>query len=93
MLKHNPAVCFSLVAASSYIGGDTPCNGTVRYASVIGRGTAQVVTDDAEKKTALAAIVAHYGGDDQFVYPPAALRAVTILRVDISRLTAKRNAG
>jgi nitroimidazol reductase NimA-like FMN-containing flavoprotein (pyridoxamine 5'-phosphate oxidase superfamily) len=89
ILQRNPAVCFSLVAEAEILAAGTPCGWSLRYASVIGNGRAAWVTSDDEKREALDAIVAHYGGGEGHSYAPASLARVAILRVDIESLSGK----
>ena len=51
LLRANPKVSFSAVAGSKPVPGETPCKWDWSFESVIGFGTAAVVSDEAEKLT------------------------------------------
>ena len=61
MIRQNSAVCFELEADCELMKAENPCDWGMKYRSVIGYGTASVVTDAGEKKQALDIIMNHYG--------------------------------
>lgn len=58
-----------------------------RYISVI--GTASFVTDPAEKSWIFDRFMEKYARSGSWSYPGAALRGVTVIRVDVERLTGR----
>lgn len=71
------------------VRGERACDFGARYISVIGTGTASFVTDLAEKSRVFDLFMAKYAGGGVWSYPEAALRAVTVIRIDIEDLTGK----
>ena len=90
ILRKNPRICFEVDVDTEVIPAQSPCGWGMRYASVMGSGTAFLVDDPAEKREALDIIMSHYGGHGGD-YPEAMLRKVTIIRVDIEHMTGKRS--
>ena len=68
----------------------TPGGITNRYESVVGRGRASVVTGEDERLHGMTLINRHYGYEDA----PGECRsmhATLVIRIDIERVTGKRN--
>ncbi|MDP7078770.1 MAG: pyridoxamine 5'-phosphate oxidase family protein [Candidatus Undinarchaeales archaeon] len=90
ILRRNEKVCFEVDVDTEVIPAQSPCGWGMRYASVIGSGTASLVENLDEKRSALDIIMAHYDGQGAD-YPEPMLRKVTIIRVDIEHMTGKRS--
>jgi hypothetical protein len=88
ILRKNNTVCVEFEADQEIAKAASVCSWDVRYRSVIGFGRAFFVEDVEEKRRALDAIVAHYGGDPQN-YPQATLRKMAVVRIEIHDATAK----
>ncbi|MEN6611748.1 MAG: pyridoxamine 5'-phosphate oxidase family protein [Methanoregulaceae archaeon] len=88
ILKKNPRCCFETEIGVEAIRTGKPCRWGMRYQSVIGEGTAHIVSDPAEKRRGLALIVRHYSGDPAGI-PDAALETVAVVRIAIARMTGK----
>ena len=67
-----------------------PCAYGYSYASVIGKGVAEVILDDAEKAIALNHLMVHQMGKD-FEYTDKMLQSVNVFKLTASCFTAKRN--
>lgn len=90
ILRDNPRVCIEIDGDTVLKTGESPCKWGMGFKSVIGFGTAAIVTDPAEKCRGLGLIMAHYGGPTEG-YAEKALDATTVIRVTISELTAKQS--
>ncbi len=64
------------------------CAWGARYASVMARGRAVIVEDEAEKLRALALLMRTQTGGE-YAFTPRQAAAVTILRIDAEELSAK----
>ncbi|MCL1963480.1 MAG: pyridoxamine 5'-phosphate oxidase family protein [Firmicutes bacterium] len=70
--------------------GQSACAYTMRYESVVGQGVLSRV-QGAEKADGLSALMRHAAPKKAFDFSQAALDGVTVLRLDVHSLTAKRN--
>ena len=91
MLAPGAAVCFEMETDVGVVPAPGACGWTMTYSSVIGWGRAAKIGDEAEKVRALDTIMAHYGGPAGPYDPGPAARTI-LVRIDIERLTGKRNS-
>jgi len=89
IISKNNRVCFEADHAYRTVNGQTPCEWSGVYQSVMGEGTIHIVTDEAEKTEALNALMGRYGFEGTPRYDPDAFRTVTVLRVTVDSLTGK----
>lgn len=87
LLAADPRVCFTAETDVRIVPGKG-CGWTAKFASVIGFGTAALVTDPAEKVRGLEAVVEHYSGSPEH-FTPAKSRGVAVLRIGVSSMTGK----
>jgi nitroimidazol reductase NimA-like FMN-containing flavoprotein (pyridoxamine 5'-phosphate oxidase superfamily) len=64
----------------------------MEYSSIVGYGHIHIVSDESEKLKGLDIIMSHYGGENHSGYDNRVLRETTILRLEITGLTAKRKS-
>ena len=89
LIKKNPRVCVELDCDVELIpGGDIACKYGSAYASVIGRGQAELVTDEEEKIKGLKLLMANQTGKT-FEIDSRMASAVAVIAVRISDFTAK----
>ena len=88
ILKANNRVCFEMECDCEFVPDEVACRSGFRYRSVIGRGTAAIVSDAAEKQRALSAIMATYS-DRRYTFPAPSVEATVVVRIDIESLTGK----
>ncbi|MGP1530408.1 MAG: pyridoxamine 5'-phosphate oxidase family protein [Treponema sp.] len=92
ILKKNPRVFIELETNVAIVsGGDVPCKYGSEYASVMGEGTAVIVEDVAEKISGLQLMMKTQSGRD-FEITEQMATSVTVLRIDVPCVTAKRRA-
>lgn len=91
VLARDPRVCFDITLEAEVVRTGRPCRWSTRYRSLIGFGTARVVTEGPELREGLSVLVAAFGGDpDQL---PEDLGRVAVIRIDVESLTAKASEG
>jgi nitroimidazol reductase NimA-like FMN-containing flavoprotein (pyridoxamine 5'-phosphate oxidase superfamily) len=90
LIRGNPRVGFALEAGHSLLPADKPCEWSLRYRSVVGRGRAVILSDPAEKRFGLECIAAHYGAAVQGL-DVGRLDGTCVIRVDIEEMTGKRS--
>ena len=91
-LRANPRVCFEVDELEGLRLGESACNHSLRYTSVIAQGRACLLTDPAQKERALRWLLAKYTpGDAAAPFPPPQLARVEVVEITIEEMTAKRN--
>ena len=84
-----PAVCVELECDVGLIpGGEVPCRYGSSFASVIGRGHAEILADEQEKIRALALLMKNQTGRD-FDMDASMAAAVEVIKVTVPEFTAK----
>ena len=93
LLRVNPTVGIEMDGGHELEAGKTACQYSYFYASNIGNGKAEIVTEPEEKSRALAAIMKHQTGK-VFEELESNLKlgaAVEIIRVEVEEFTCKRH--
>ena len=91
LIERNPHVGVEIDSDHGIIsGGDTPCKYGSAYASLMGRGVAEVVVDPAEKIHAIALLMKHQTGRD-FTISERMAATVAIIKITVHAFAAKRN--
>jgi len=92
VIKKYPRVFIELETNVAIVsGGDVPCKYGSEYASVMGDGRAVIVEDIAEKIFGLQLMMKTQSGRD-FEITEQMAASVTVLRIDVPCVTAKRRA-
>jgi nitroimidazol reductase NimA-like FMN-containing flavoprotein (pyridoxamine 5'-phosphate oxidase superfamily) len=93
MIRANPRVCFEVDIDTEVITSDQPCEWGMKYASVIGFGTASILETPEEKKRGLDAILAHYSPQPLQPYSEAIFEHTAVIKVQIEEMTGKRSGS
>ena len=88
MIRANPKVFLELDCNLIPFEGRVACQYGLSYSSVMARGTAHIVEDVEEKKTAMSALMKTQTGKD-FSFHDKLVGMVAVIRVDVSEYTAK----
>ena len=91
MIRKNNTVCFAIDSDTELLKGEKPCKWSMKYYSVIGFGKAFLVEDLEGKREALDIIMEHYSGRSSCEYPEELVNNVTIIKVQIERMTGKKS--
>jgi nitroimidazol reductase NimA-like FMN-containing flavoprotein (pyridoxamine 5'-phosphate oxidase superfamily) len=91
LLKRNPLVCFEVESDLEIINTGIPCKWSMNYTSVIGYGKANFITDIEQKRKALNIIIDHYSPGSSYIFPEKNLKEVTVIKIEISEMTAKKS--
>ena len=89
MIRANPNVFFALDCDRVPFDGEKPCQYGLAYASVMGRGQAQIVEDVEEKMKAMSVLMKTQTGKD-FSFNDRLVSIVAVIRIDVEEYTAKR---
>ena len=87
LIQKNHKVSFEMDCSHKLISGERPCDCTMEYESVVGNGTIEIV--NANKEKALTAIMKNYSKEKTFEFDERMLRAVTVLKLTVEKITAK----
>jgi nitroimidazol reductase NimA-like FMN-containing flavoprotein (pyridoxamine 5'-phosphate oxidase superfamily) len=92
MIKQNNTVCFEMdIDTEIKEGGQSACNWSTTFRSVIGYGKAFFVEESGQKKKSLDIIMRHYSGKTSFEYEKDALENVVIIKIIITHLSGKKS--
>lgn len=93
MIRKNPGVGFEMDREIALVEGDMPCQYSYKFASIIGKGTAEIVEDEKEKAKVLTKFMKHQSGKDfdDFEKNPEIAGAVAVIRVTAKEYTCKQN--
>lgn len=88
ILESNDRVCFEFDIVHEVTSADEPCGWGMRYESVVGFGTAELVEDPVSRAHALGCIAKQYGAPEG-PFADGALRKTLVLRITIHEITGK----
>lgn len=89
LIRENPRVCVEMECSVELVsGGDLPCKYGSRFASVIGFGRAEIVSDEQEKRKGLALLMKNQTGRD-FEFSGQMAATVEVIRIIVTEFTAK----
>ena len=89
LIRANPHVCIELECRIQLIeAGEKPCGYGSAYASVIGRGTAEILSEPDEKCEGLRLLMLHQTGRE-FAISETMASSVSVLRVTLDEISAK----
>lgn len=91
-LKRNPNICFNVYEIRGLMldPDEKPCDTNTAYASVVICGTAQLITDMNEKKTALSGIIQKYTPHlAEKEIPFNMLKGTAVIKLFIREMTGK----
>ena len=91
LLHRNASAAFELDCRCEITAGETACQHSARYQSVIGTGRVRFLTDAAEKRAALAEIMRQNAGAGDWSFPDAAVSRVTVFALDVETISAKQH--
>ncbi|MDO8950073.1 MAG: pyridoxamine 5'-phosphate oxidase family protein [Actinomycetota bacterium] len=88
-IAREPRVCFE-ADECEIVRADKPCGFTARFRSVIGYGTARVLSSAAEKRAGLDVIMRQYDSTGDGI-PDATLARTTVIEIAIESMEGKRH--
>lgn len=88
ILRRNPRVAFFVATDRQLVPATAPCSWTARFRSVMGTGTATILTDRDAVRAGYDILMEHHGAVPGN-YREAALGKSVILRIDIESATLR----
>ena len=89
ILRENPKVFFEMDCDIQPFEGDIACRYGITYASVMGRGVAEILENVEEKQHAMSVLMKTQTGKD-FEFEEKMVAFVSVIRITASEFTAKR---
>ena len=90
IIANNPEVGFEMDCGHDLIVADSACEYGYRFASVMGNGRAELVSDIEEKKKALRLLMTRQTGGT-FVFDERQASAVNVIKVTVEEFTCKKH--
>ncbi len=91
ILKQNNRVSFEIEYYTEIIEGERPCDWTVKYRSVMGKGSVEIENDTEAKKAGLDLIMRKYGAKGELVYDESVLARMTLLKLTVESVAGKQS--
>lgn len=92
LLQARARASFEMDTGHEFVRRDAACRCTMHYQCVMGQGSVRIVERPDEKMHALERIMAHYAPQRAWTFPEEAVRAVTVLRLDVAEWSCKVHA-
>ncbi len=89
ILRKNSRICFEFDIPEGMREAEQGCRWGIKYRSVIGFGTAEIVDDQEGKRRALEIVMAQYSGKE-YIFPEDVVTKTTVIKVVIARVTGKQ---
>ena len=90
LIRQNNIAGFEIDCRHELETADACCDWSMKYSSIIGSGVIDFVNDVEAKVKGLDLLMRHYGFKGETAYPPAMLGQTTVLRMQVTQLSAKR---
>ncbi len=91
LVKNSPDVGFEMDTDYEIRSGETACDFTAGYKSIIGTGTIELVEEEYEKKEALNIIMDHYTNKCDWPFNQKMLDSVCVLRLTVEEISCKEH--
>ncbi len=89
LIRQNPKVFFEMDCDITPFEGDIACRYGITYASIMGRGVAEILEDAEEKKHAMSVLMKTQTSKD-FAFEDKMVAFVSVIKITASSFTAKR---
>lgn len=89
LIRQNPNVFLCFDTDHALMAGEAPEHYSYHYASVMGEGFAEILTEEADKVLGLERIFHHYAPDMPFSVPEKMLEATAVIRITVPEITGK----
>ena len=89
LIRRNNKVCLEVEADTEMVPGDKPCGWSMKFRSVIGEGSIEIIEDETGIRHGLDVLMEHYAGKGKYQYDERILKKTFVLRLKVYRLWAK----
>lgn len=87
-LKKNSNICFEMDCEHKLIPADLACDYGYSFKSIIGNGKTDFIEDNAEKKSALSALMKHQTGKD-YSFEDSMVTGIAVFKIIVNNFTGK----
>ena len=91
ILKQNNKVCVEMDISDEIISADQPCKWSMKYQSVIGFGTAEIIDEPLEKIKALNVLMDHYSPGKLHDFQERLIDKLVIIKIHLKTITGKQS--
>ena len=91
IIARNPKACFEVDCSHELVAGKEAWNYTMKYESVIGHGKISICIDKSEIVEGLQLLMRQVVKDKEFIFPDHVMNSVTVLKLEVTEFTGKRN--
>ena len=91
LIRKNPTVGFEMDTDYALHEADIACGYSARFQSVIGTGVMRIVSDAEEKKRGLWLLMEHSSGKGEWTFNEKMLQAVTVFKLEVTKLSCKEH--
>lgn len=93
MMNKNARVCIEMDCQHGLVEGESACQYSYHYASIIGNGKGMIMEESEEKQKALDRIMRHQTGKEfsEFAVNPKLAESVAILKIGLDTYTCKQH--
>lgn len=90
LLQRNNRGCCIVDIGHELVRGEKDCDWGMKYQSLVGFGSIEIVNDAAEKKKGLDLLMQHYSGRTDFTYDTKIFNVTTVLKMTLTEITGKK---
>ncbi len=90
-IAKNPNVAFSIAAPQNLSGGELPCDYTMYYRSVMGRGKIEVIASPDERTHAMTQLMKQHGYEGKMEFHSGVMTRTVVLTLICDSFTAKES--
>lgn len=90
IIRKNPNCCFTMERNVAPFEGRLACQYGMVYECIMGFGSIRIIDEPAEKIASLKALMKTQTGKDDFQFDERMVSIVTVMRIDVDELSAKR---
>ena len=89
LIRNNNNVGFEVETDTKKVTGSKACNSSIYYKSVIGCGSVEIMNSQEDKVHGLDVLMKHYTGKEGFRYEEELLNKMVVLRLTVTKISAK----
>ncbi|MDW7671005.1 MAG: pyridoxamine 5'-phosphate oxidase family protein [Bacillota bacterium] len=93
ILAQNPQIAFEMDADVDVVRKPEACKWSMRYRSIVGTGSARLLTEPAEKEKGLDHLMEHHAPGESFPYDAKMMAAVNVYEIQVETLRYRESDG